>query len=200
MSDSPATGLTVAITGPTGTFGAGLVPLLEADERVGRIVGVARSPFDPASRGWEDMLDHFGERSTSERMYVVVADAADLLRHEETDVSPRMPNEDVAEALTAMVRLWSEIEDLEAVHDLPSTSMPDGGMAWMVHRWASGERLDAVLGGQDMAAGDFVRRCKQLVDLLDQVGKAATDRELRRTARLAVDAVLRGVVAADRLD
>ncbi len=78
--------------------------------------------------------------------------------------------------------------------------MPDGGMAWMVHRWASGERLDAVLRGQEMAAGDFVRRCKQLVDLLDQVAKAATDPHLRRTARSAVDAVLRGVVAADRLD
>jgi ATP-dependent RNA helicase HelY len=121
-------------------------------------------------------------------------------RHEEAEVSPRMPNDDVAEALTRMSRLWSQIEDLETEHDLPSTSMPDGGMAWMVHRWASGERLDTVLRGQDMAAGDFVRRCKQIVDLLDQVAKAATDGELRRTARTAVDAVLRGVVAADRLD
>jgi ATP-dependent RNA helicase HelY len=121
-------------------------------------------------------------------------------RHEEAEVSPRMPNDEVAEALTRMERLWSEIEDLETEHDLPTTSMPDGGMAWMVHRWASGERLDAVLRGQDIAAGDFVRRCKQIVDLLDQVAKAATDGELRRTARSAVDAVLRGVVAADRLD
>ncbi len=121
-------------------------------------------------------------------------------RHEEAEVSPRMPNDEVAAAVTSMERLWSEIEDLESEHDLPSTSMPDGGMAWMVHRWASGERLDAVLRGQDIAAGDFVRRCKQLVDLLDQVGKAATDEVLRRTARQAVDAVLRGVVAADRLD
>ena len=121
-------------------------------------------------------------------------------RHEEAEVSPRMPNEDVAEALSSMSRLWSEIEDLETEHDLPSTSMPDGGMAWVVHRWACGERLDTVLRGQDMAAGDFVRRCKQIVDLLDQVAKAATDGELRRTARTAVAAVLRGVVAADRLD
>ena len=98
-------------------------------------------------------------------------------RHEEAEVSPRMPNDEVAEALTRMSRLWSEIEDLETEHDLPSTSMPDGGMAWMVHRWASGERLDTVLRGQDMAAGDFVRRCKQIVDLLDQVAKAATDGE-----------------------
>ncbi len=121
-------------------------------------------------------------------------------RHEEADVAPRMPNDEVAEAVKAMERLWGEIESLETDHDLPSTSMPDGGMAWMVHRWASGGRLDDVLRGQDMAAGDFVRRCKQLVDLLDQIGDAATDGVLRRTARAAVDAVRRGVVAADRLD
>lgn len=121
-------------------------------------------------------------------------------RHEEADVSPRMPTDEVADAVRETERLWAGIEELETEHDLPTTSMPDGGMAWMVHRWASGGRLDDVLRGQDMAAGDFVRRCKQLVDLLDQVGDAATDTTLRRTARQAVDAVMRGVVAADRLD
>jgi ATP-dependent RNA helicase HelY len=121
-------------------------------------------------------------------------------RHEEAEVAPRMPTDDVAEALAATERLWGDLQDLETAHDLPTTSMPDGGMAWMVHRWASGERLDVVLRGQEMAAGDFVRRCKQLVDLLDQVADAAGDPALRRTARHAVDAVLRGVVAADRLD
>jgi nucleoside-diphosphate-sugar epimerase len=49
------TGLTVAVTGPTGTFGSALVPMLEADERVARVIGVARSEFDPASRGWTKM-------------------------------------------------------------------------------------------------------------------------------------------------
>jgi uncharacterized protein YbjT (DUF2867 family) len=44
--------LTVAVTGPTGTFGFGLLPLLQADDRVARVVGIARRPFDPASRGW----------------------------------------------------------------------------------------------------------------------------------------------------
>ncbi|MDQ3758522.1 MAG: hypothetical protein M3331_01055 [Actinomycetota bacterium] len=50
-----ATGLNVAITGPTGTFGFGLMPHLQADERIGRIVGVARRPFDPATQGWTKM-------------------------------------------------------------------------------------------------------------------------------------------------
>lgn len=121
-------------------------------------------------------------------------------RHEQADPSPRMPSEDVASAITEMQRLWSELDDLEGQHGIESTDAPDGGMAWMVHRWASGERLDAVLRGQEMAAGDFVRRCKQIVDLLGQIADAASDTELRRTARKAIDGVMRGVVAADRLD
>jgi len=44
--------LTVAVTGPTGTFGFGLIPLLQSDDRVTRIVGIARRPFDPAAYGW----------------------------------------------------------------------------------------------------------------------------------------------------
>ncbi|MCZ2857237.1 NAD-dependent epimerase/dehydratase family protein [Blastococcus sp. VKM Ac-2987] len=48
-------GLTVAVTGPTGTFGAGLVPLLQDDDRIERVIGIARRPFDPAERGWTKM-------------------------------------------------------------------------------------------------------------------------------------------------
>jgi nucleoside-diphosphate-sugar epimerase len=44
--------LTVAVTGPTGTFGFGLIPLLQADDRIARIIGIARRPFDPAEHGW----------------------------------------------------------------------------------------------------------------------------------------------------
>jgi nucleoside-diphosphate-sugar epimerase len=47
--------LTVAVTGPTGTFGFGLIPLLQGDPRVERIVGIARRPFDPAAHGWSKM-------------------------------------------------------------------------------------------------------------------------------------------------
>src|SRR3954471_24404264 len=48
-------GLTVAVTGPTGTFGFGLMPLLQQDRRIKRIVGIARRPFDPAEHGWTKM-------------------------------------------------------------------------------------------------------------------------------------------------
>ncbi len=44
--------ITVAVTGPTGEIGASAVDALERDPRVGRILGMARRPFDPAERGW----------------------------------------------------------------------------------------------------------------------------------------------------
>jgi len=58
---TPRTGLTVAVTGPTGTFGFGLVPLLEADERITRIVGIARHAFDPSEHGWTKMTYRQGD-------------------------------------------------------------------------------------------------------------------------------------------
>ena len=58
MSDQ---GLTIAVTGPTGTFGFGLIPLLQADERIARIVGIARRPFDPAEHGWSKMTYRQGD-------------------------------------------------------------------------------------------------------------------------------------------
>ena len=47
--------LTVAVTGPTGTFGFGLMPLLQADPRIARVVGIARRPFDPSAHGWSKL-------------------------------------------------------------------------------------------------------------------------------------------------
>jgi ATP-dependent RNA helicase HelY len=121
-------------------------------------------------------------------------------RRDEVDPSPRIPTAEVAEAVREMQRLWAGLEGRERDLALPLTGDPDAGMTWMMHRWASGRPLEEVLRGSDMAAGDFVRRCKQVVDLLGQVGDAAGEPGLRTTARKAVDAVMRGVVAADRLD
>jgi nucleoside-diphosphate-sugar epimerase len=58
---SSSTGLTVAVTGPTGTFGFGLLPLLEADPRVERVIGVARRPFDPTEHGWSKLTYRQGD-------------------------------------------------------------------------------------------------------------------------------------------
>jgi nucleoside-diphosphate-sugar epimerase len=72
--------LTVAVTGPTGTFGFGLMPLLQADARVARVVGVARRGFDPDAYGWTKLEYRRGDVRDPE----VVRDAfssADVVVH-----------------------------------------------------------------------------------------------------------------------
>ena len=52
-----------------------------------------------------------------------------------------------------------------------------------------------MLDDGDLAPGDFVRWCKQVVDLLGQLQVAAADPAVRALAATAVDRVRRGVVA-----
>lgn len=73
-------GLTVAVTGPTGTFGFGLVPLLEAEPRVERVVGIARRPFDPAEHGWTKMTYRRGDVRDPAALEAAL-DGADVVVH-----------------------------------------------------------------------------------------------------------------------
>lgn len=73
-------GLTVAMTGPTGTFGFGLVPLLEADARIAAVRGIARRPFDPADHGWSKMTYHQGDVRDVDALARVFA-GADVVVH-----------------------------------------------------------------------------------------------------------------------
>jgi nucleoside-diphosphate-sugar epimerase len=45
--------LTVAVTGPTGEIGKPFVAALERTPEVGRVLAMARRPFDPRELGWE---------------------------------------------------------------------------------------------------------------------------------------------------
>jgi ATP-dependent RNA helicase HelY len=114
-------------------------------------------------------------------------------------VTPRVPSGEVKAALEDTVRIWSALEDRERDHRLDVTREPDFGLSWAVYRWAAGHRLDTVLKDSDLAAGDFVRWCKQVIDLLGQVQQAAGEGSdaagLRRAAEDAIDGVRRGVVA-----
>jgi nucleoside-diphosphate-sugar epimerase len=72
--------LTVAVTGPTGTFGFGLMPLLQAEPRVHRIIGIARRPFDPAAHGWTKMDYRQGDVRDPHALEQAFADA-DVVVH-----------------------------------------------------------------------------------------------------------------------
>jgi ATP-dependent RNA helicase HelY len=68
-----------------------------------------------------------------------------------------------------------------------------------VFHWAEGKPLEDVLAETDMAPGDFVRNCKQLLDLLRQVETVAGP-ELAAVARAAHQAVNRSVVSYTGLE
>jgi UDP-glucose 4-epimerase len=55
------TGLTVAVTGPTGEIGQAFVSALERSREVRRILGMARRPFDAAARGWKKVAYRRGD-------------------------------------------------------------------------------------------------------------------------------------------
>ncbi|HEX6578848.1 MAG TPA: helicase-related protein, partial [Jiangellaceae bacterium] len=116
-------------------------------------------------------------------------------RQPDDAVPPRMPPGRVRDVLGEMVRLWGDLDALEKDHSLDFLREPDLGFAHAAWRWASGHRLESVLTDADLTAGDFVRAVRQLLDLLDQVADAAGDTPLRDTARSAVVALRRGVVA-----
>lgn len=108
---------------------------------------------------------------------------------------PGGPNSRLGVALDATVRAWSELDDLETAHKVETIQPLDAGLVEAVHRWAAGRSLDAVLKGSELSAGDFVRWCKQVIDVLDQVSQAAPHQRVRDTARQAVEALRHGVVA-----
>ena len=78
--------LNVAVTGPTGDLGLAVVGALEASNRVKRIRGLARRPFDPAEHGWTkteyqegDVQDRSSVRDAVKGADVVVHLAFSLL-------------------------------------------------------------------------------------------------------------------------
>ena len=107
--------------------------------------------------------------------------------------APKMPHENVANALVEVSRVWIELEALENEYDVKTQREPDFGFCYASYRWANGHSLSSILKGTDMTVGDFVRSIKQLIDLLTQIGGAAED--LRPICRDGIKRLDRGVVS-----
>lgn len=105
-----------------------------------------------------------------------------------------LPKGQFRPALTATQDLWSRLDDLERDNQLPGSDPLAVGLCLAMWKWARGGSLSDVLYEADMAAGDFVRWTKQTIDLLDQLSVVA-DGHVGRTARQAMNAIRRGIVA-----
>ncbi|ATL26450.1 DEAD/DEAH box helicase [Streptomyces formicae] len=117
-------------------------------------------------------------------------------------LAPKLPSGAAKAALGEMVRIWGRLDGLEEDFKISQTEgvgqrEPDLGFAWAAYMWANDKGLDEVLREAEMPAGDFVRWCKQVIDVLGQIAAAAPreNSTVAKNARKAVDLLLRGVVA-----
>jgi nucleoside-diphosphate-sugar epimerase len=78
--ESGAESLSVAVTGPTGEIGKSFVRALEATPDVGRILAMARRPFDPAELGWRKTEYRRGDILDRAAVDALVAEA-DVVVH-----------------------------------------------------------------------------------------------------------------------
>ena len=118
----------------------------------------------------------------------------------ETSGAPDAATDRMADAMNATLRIHEELITDERLHNLPLTRQPEAGFALALHQWAAGAPLGycmsaAAESGAELTPGDFVRQCRQAIDLLQQVAKTAYTDEVKANARRAVDAIQRGVVA-----
>jgi ATP-dependent RNA helicase HelY len=106
-----------------------------------------------------------------------------------------LPNEMTAQRFQELQRVvWRRVRDAEDRHQVELCRELDAGFAAPAYRWAEGEPLEDVLSETGMTPGDFVRTCKQLLDLLRQIEDVAPE-ATAGVVRRARDAVNRGVVA-----
>lgn len=161
--------------------------VLEPGRKLARIYGERDLLIAEAIR--EGLWDKLDAPGLAAMAAVLVYEA----RRDE-DFEPRLPKQGFVEVLNDTVDLWHDLDHLAKQNRLPTSSPLDPAIAFAIHRWATGARLDTVLDLSGLLAGDFIRWCKQIIDVLDQLVQVA-DGTLAATAKEAIDKVKRGIVA-----
>ena len=79
-NDGDHRGLSIAVTGPTGSIGRAFIRGLEREAGVDRVIGMARSPFDPSELGWSKTEYRQGD-ILDETAVKELVDGCDVLVH-----------------------------------------------------------------------------------------------------------------------
>jgi ATP-dependent RNA helicase HelY len=108
--------------------------------------------------------------------------------------APVWPTRHLKQQAGRIADLAADLAAEEQAAGLPPTRPPEAGLVAMAYRWADGAGLEDLFGEEGAQVGDFVRNCRQLIDLLRQLRDVAP--HLAPVLGRALAAVDRGVVAA----
>ena len=119
---------------------------------------------------------------------------------------PVSPGSRLGAVLREELSLSRRINDLESLARIEPTHGAEPALAGAVQAWCEGAELAEVLDATELTAGDFVRWCKQLLDVLGQLATMTpardadptSARELTRLSMTAAEGTMgvsRGVVA-----
>ncbi|WP_127842064.1 DEAD/DEAH box helicase [Actinomyces wuliandei] len=111
----------------------------------------------------------------------------------------------LGQALRAQHNVARRVNDLEQLAGIEPSSGSEPALAGSVLAWCEGADLAEIMDGGDLTAGDFVRWCKQILDVVSQVAslpslsadsaRAQAVRVVSQCAAEAAQDLDRGVVA-----
>jgi ATP-dependent RNA helicase HelY len=103
-----------------------------------------------------------------------------------------MPTPDTVAVGKAVLETWQDLQQAERVRRLPPTRVPEFGFGSLAYAWVIGAELDDLLDMSSLTVGDFVRVCRQLLDVMRQCLDAMPHNA--QVLSDAIDAVNRGIV------
>ncbi|TFH53939.1 DEAD/DEAH box helicase [Actinomyces viscosus] len=82
---------------------------------------------------------------------------------------PVSPGSRLGQCLRAHLGVSHRIHDLESLARIEASSGAEPALAGAVQAWCDGAQLADILDATELTAGDFVRWCKQLLDVIGQI-------------------------------
>ena len=82
---------------------------------------------------------------------------------------PVAPGSRLGQCLRAQLGVSHRIHDLESLARIEASSGAEPALAGSVQAWCDGAQLADILDATELTAGDFVRWCKQLLDVIGQI-------------------------------
>ena len=110
---------------------------------------------------------------------------------------PVAPASRLGQCLRAQLGVSHRIHDLESLARIEASSGAEPALAGAVQAWCDGAQLADILDATELTAGDFVRWCKQLLDVVGQIASLSPPQDATpEQARTVTDLSMRAAEAS----